>query len=201
MVFENSPSDHETWSIWCHVDFTSIFHSPTPLVPQAWLSLFHQWECWKCNGHGLSVSCVKWPLVLQHAQLLNDESTQSICTPRLALEKDDAHFVTQFRATSHMSQGPWPCNGEDPWLSSKGCTTGVGKAVLCSYGPSSIVWSENGPCCRIFSYFVGGKKRGGFGLIYYVSNSINLRESLGGVCLSRNMFWNMSYNMPCCENQ
>jgi hypothetical protein len=26
------------------------------------LRLFHQWECLKCNGHGLSVSCVKWPL-------------------------------------------------------------------------------------------------------------------------------------------
>ena len=36
------------------------------------------------------------------------------------------------------------------------------------------------------------KKRGGFGLIYYVSNSINLRELLGGACLS----WNMFYNLP-----
>jgi hypothetical protein len=41
----------------------------TPLVPQASceanldrLRLFHQWEYLKCNGHGLSVSCVKWPL-------------------------------------------------------------------------------------------------------------------------------------------
>ena len=25
------------------------------------LRLFHQWECLKCDGHGLSVSCVKWP--------------------------------------------------------------------------------------------------------------------------------------------
>ena len=25
---------------------------------------FHQWECLKCNGHGLSVSCVKWCLCL-----------------------------------------------------------------------------------------------------------------------------------------
>ena len=70
--FENSSSNHETWSIWCHVeihvDFTSILQSHTPLVPQAeceanldQLCLFHQWECLKCNGHGLSVSCVKWP--------------------------------------------------------------------------------------------------------------------------------------------
>jgi hypothetical protein len=38
VVFENSPSDFEIWSICCHVgihiDFTSILHSHTPLVPQ-----------------------------------------------------------------------------------------------------------------------------------------------------------------------
>ena len=32
--------------------------------------------------------------------------------------------VIGLRATSHMSQEPWPCNGEDPWLSSKGHTMG-----------------------------------------------------------------------------
>ena len=59
-----SPSDHETWPTWCHVgihvDFSSLFHSHTPLVPQAWceanldrLHLLHQWECLKCDGHGL----------------------------------------------------------------------------------------------------------------------------------------------------
>ena len=53
---------------------------------------------------------------------------------------------------------PWPCNGEDPWLSSKGCTTGVGKAVLGSHGTSSTVWSDNGPCCGTIAYFVGGKR-------------------------------------------
>jgi hypothetical protein len=73
VVFENNPSDHETWSIECHVeihvDYTSILHSHTPLVPQAECEanldrprLFHQWECLKCNGHRPSVSCVKWPL-------------------------------------------------------------------------------------------------------------------------------------------
>ena len=72
VVFENNPSDHETWSIryhvGIHVDFTSILHSQTPLVPQGqceanwdWLRFFHQWKCLKCNGHGLSISCVKWP--------------------------------------------------------------------------------------------------------------------------------------------
>ena len=69
------------------------------------------------------------------------------------------------RATSHMSQEPWPCNGEDPWLSSKGRTMGVGKAVLCSHGPSSIVWSENGPYCGTIAYFVGEKR--GEDLVYY----------------------------------
>jgi hypothetical protein len=63
-----------------------------------------------------------------------------------------------FRATSHMSQEPWPCNGEDPWLSSKGHIMCVGKAIIYSHGPSSIVWSENGPCCGTIAYFVGGKR-------------------------------------------
>jgi hypothetical protein len=73
VVFENSPSDHETWSIWwhvgIHVDFTSILLSLTPFIPRALcevnsdrLRLFHQWECLKCTGHGPSISCVKWPL-------------------------------------------------------------------------------------------------------------------------------------------
>ena len=39
VVFGNSPSDHETWSVQCRVgirvDFTSILHSHTPLVPKA----------------------------------------------------------------------------------------------------------------------------------------------------------------------
>ena len=56
------------------------------------------------------------------------------------------------RATSHMSQEPCPCNGEDPCLSSKGRTMGVGKGILCSLGPSSIVWSENEPCCGTITY-------------------------------------------------
>ena len=39
VVFENNMSDHEAWSIWCHVgilvDFKAILHSHTLLVPQA----------------------------------------------------------------------------------------------------------------------------------------------------------------------
>ena len=64
----------------------------------------------------------------------------------------------ELRATSDMSQKLWPCHGEDPWLSSKGRTMGVEKTVLCSHGSSSIVWSENGPCCGTIAYFVGGKE-------------------------------------------
>jgi hypothetical protein len=73
--------------------------------------------------------------------------------------------LLECRVTSHMSQEPWPCNGEDPWLSSKGRTMGVGKAVLCSRGSSSTVWSESGPCCRTIAYFVGNKR--GEGLVQY----------------------------------
>ena len=80
------------------------------------------------------------------------------------------------RATSHTSHELWHCNGEDPWLSFKGRTMGVGKAVLGGHGPSSMVRSENGPCCGTIAYFVGGKKHGGCSSIQYVSNSINLRE-------------------------
>ena len=72
VVFENSPSHHETRSIQCHValhvDFTSILHSHTLLVLQAqceasnldWLRVIQGWECLKCNGHGLSTLCVEW---------------------------------------------------------------------------------------------------------------------------------------------
>jgi hypothetical protein len=63
-----------------------------------------------------------------------------------------------------------------PWV--------LGKAVLCSHMPSIIEWSENGSCCGNFADFVGEKKRGGIGSIWYVSNSINLRELLDSVCLS-----------------
>ena len=39
VVFENSPCDHGTWSVWCHVgihvDLASILHSHTPSVPRA----------------------------------------------------------------------------------------------------------------------------------------------------------------------
>ena len=72
------------------------------------------------------------------------------------------------RATIYMSQGPWPCNGGYPWLSSKGCTMGVEKAIMCHHGPSNIVWHENGPCWGTISYFTG-KKGGQPYLTCYIS--------------------------------
>ena len=44
------------------------------------------------------------------------------------------------RATSHMSWEPWPCNGEDLWLSSKCYTMGVGKLFYVVTGPQA--WCE-----------------------------------------------------------
>jgi hypothetical protein len=35
---------------------------------------------------------------------------------------------------------------------------GVGKVVLCSHGPSSIVWSENESFCKTIAYFVDEKR-------------------------------------------
>ena len=44
--------------------------------------------------------------------------------------------------------------------------------------------------------FCWREKRGGFGVIWYVSNSIVLREVLGGVCMS----WDLSWNPSCWKN-
>jgi hypothetical protein len=45
------------------------------------------------------------------------------------------------------------------------------------------------------------EKKGGYDLILYVSNFINLRELFGGVCQSWNLFWNLpwdlSWNLSC----
>ena len=76
--FWNSPSDHTTWSIRCHVgilvDFTfsSILHSLIYIyilrssLKRAWcevanldrLRLFHQWECLNCNRQSRALSLV-----------------------------------------------------------------------------------------------------------------------------------------------
>ena len=86
------------------------------------------------------------------------------------------------RATSHTSQEPWPCNGEDPWLSTKGRTMGVGKVVLGSHGPSIIVWSENGPCCGTVAYFVGRKR----GRVWYNTRCLKLYQ------FERTTWWYLS---------
>ena len=97
----------DTWSIRCHVgvhvDFISILHSHTLLVPQALceanldvLRLFHQWECLKCNGHGLLVLCVKWPsrmLISAHA-LRPSDNLVPITNPR--------EVCTLYKLHAHM---------------------------------------------------------------------------------------------------
>ena len=91
------------------------------------------------------------------AWILNSKCTWvRLRVPRKRKRKRKELFP--LRATSHMSQEPWPCNGEDPWHSSKGRTMGVGKAVICSHMPSSIVWSESGPYCGTIAYFVDRKR-------------------------------------------
>jgi hypothetical protein len=91
---------------------------------------------------------------------------------RLVFSNSTASSITK----GHFTHEPWPCNGEDPWLSSKGRTLGVGKVVLCSHGPSSIVWSENGPCCGTIAYFGGGKR--GEGLVEHsMSQTLSIWEN------------------------
>ena len=83
---------------------------------------------------------------------------------------------------SHMSQDLWPCNGEGPWLSSKGRAMVVGKAIFSSHRPSSIVWSENGPCCGTIAYFVGIKE----GRIWFNTICLKLYQ------FNRNTWWRLS---------
>ena len=103
-------------------------------------------------------------------------STQILQTLHCRIANATRVLWVNLRVTSHMNQEPWPCNGKDPWLSSKGRTMGVGKAVLGSHGTSSIVWSENGPCCGPIAYFVGGK-RGEDLVSYNMSQTLPIREN------------------------
>ena len=50
---------------------------------------------------------------------------------------------------------------------------GVGKAILCSHGSSSIVQSENGPCCGTIAYSAGGKE-GEDLLLYNMSQTLSI---------------------------
>ena len=63
------------------------------------------------------------------------------------------------RATSHMSQWPWPWNGEGPWLLSNSGTMGIGLSILCGDSSSNIVWNKNGLCWGNVAYFISGKRR------------------------------------------
>ena len=110
-------------------------------------------------------SCVKWPLL-----------------------------TSGIRATSYTSQEPWPCNGEDPWFSSKGRTMGVGRVVLGSHGTSSIVWSESGPCCETIAYFVGGK--GGEDLVSYsMSQTLRIWENYLVILVSHGIYYKICYEI------
>jgi hypothetical protein len=62
VVFVNNPRDHETYMI--QIDAFTYSIGPSSIVCSE-LGLappFHQRECLKYIGHGVSVSCVKWPL-------------------------------------------------------------------------------------------------------------------------------------------
>ena len=61
---------------------------------------------------------------------------------------------------------------------------GAGKATLCSRPLKCELRIDH--VARPLHIMLA-EKRGGFGLIQYVSNSIKLRESPGGVCLSHNL--------------
>ena len=68
--FWNSPSDHETWCIGCHtrihvvhLAFTYYVGPSSVMCSELGLALpFPPMRVLEVHGHGLSVSCVKWPL-------------------------------------------------------------------------------------------------------------------------------------------
>ena len=128
MVLENSPSNHEIRSIrrhvGIHVNFTFILQSHTPLVPQAQcevanldrLRLFHQWKCSKCNGHGLSVSCVKWPL--GHTSYMSIKLTPTTRSHPIALVATLSMPESQSVPNLHFSNSkPRPGIGWSPPVS------------------------------------------------------------------------------------
>ena len=146
----------------------------------SYLGLGTPCEVVRPNSHAFNNGdCMDWPHVTWDLGL---------GTPLNHL-RDNLFTLRIMRATSHMSQEPWPCNGEDFWLSSKGRTTRVGKAVLCRHGPSSIVWSENGPCYMTIAYFVGGKKGEAF-VLYNTPQTLSLWEKYL-------VMFVLSWNMPC----
>ena len=50
--------------LYIHLAYTYSVGPSSVVWSELGLALpFHQWECLKCNGHGLRVSCVKWPSV------------------------------------------------------------------------------------------------------------------------------------------
>ena len=150
------------------------------------ITLLSWWDVF--NFHDLTFSMKHWnsDIVKLYSRIycgtLGHNSLVEICY----VWEWNKTILLHIRATSHVSQEPWPCNVEDPWLSSKGHTMGVGKAILGSHGPSSIFWSDNGPCCGTIVYFVGGK--GEEDLVQYNMSQIYKFERTTWWCLST---WNM----------
>ena len=69
---------------------------------------------------------------------------------------------------------------------------GVGKAALCNHGPSSIVSSENGPCCRTIAYFVGGEREED--LVYsHMSPSLSIWEKYLVVFVCPEIYFEMCF--------
>ena len=82
------------------------------------------------------------------------------------------------RATSHTSQELWPCNGADPWLSSKGHTISVGKVVLGMY---TDLQAQCEVRMDLVAYFVGGKR--GEGLVNIICLKLYQFERTTWWCL------------------
>ena len=82
--------------------------------------LFHQLECLKCKGHGLSVSCVKWPLGLLACHDYNTEELGA--DQKLPYAPIEAWFGRQKSNTrnttcqAHIKHGPTPHGSQRPFL-------------------------------------------------------------------------------------
>jgi hypothetical protein len=106
-----------------------------------------------------------------------------------------SRWEAALRATSHMSQEPWPCNDEDPRLSSKGCTMSVGKTILCSHRSSSTMWNDH---VAGLLHILLAEKRGEGLFQYSMSQTISIWENYLVVFVylgisPYNLLWNLSF--------
>ena len=101
--------------LYIHLAFT---YSVGPLkrsVKRTWTSsaFSTRWECLKCNGHGLSVSCVMWPEG-SHFLTATFRFFWHFCSEPLSKPCQYMLIRQRVRVTSHMSQEPWLWNCESP---------------------------------------------------------------------------------------